>query len=280
MANGHKRVFDCVVSVLRPKQILGTRAINTRVSYVVQMQWDALPACRANVQRSRARAAAARGDVSGVETFLQRTPEGVDVYDWGINGVSTAVPFDRIMWRCALAHALRQRKQYAAAAKQLGIALRDEFTSWTARGVESRRVNEPSVYAMYCANRADAAIAALRQRSDASGATRAQFAAYAALVAGTAHVLQPALFTQNRTWEALGLCYEAHAATALKDDKVGHAAALLQEAAKFFALTQLPEPRNLSHVLDRNMILHEPQELPAPRADLIRPRTLGAFFAA
>lgn len=107
-------------------------------------------------ERVQAWRAVQQGIVADVESFLQQQPPESRLYEWTVDAASTlpaasaAVPFDRLMWREALAAQLAVDGRYRHAAEQLKKALH-ELSLWPARGVEIAHVaNEPRVYARYC----------------------------------------------------------------------------------------------------------------------------------
>lgn len=199
-----------------------------------------------------------RGHVEDVEAFLHSEAPESRLFEWSV-GASAAVPFDRLMWREALAAQLAADGRYRVAAEQLKKALQ-ELAVWPARGAEVAAVaHEPRVYARYCNYRARAALHAMREKGVNAG-----YASYAALCAGVAHTLMPHVYDRELMREALAMCYTQHGTEArttgarvgalrLAVDKFGADRALLDAAQK------------------RNAILLQDEAEPAP----VAPRCIG-----
>lgn len=215
-------------------------------------------------------------DATAFAQFME-APPAAPPYAWDV-GASACVRFDRVMWRMAMAAALRDREDFFGAASQVRLALQ-EYDSWSCRGAETARAAaEPLVYAAYCSDRARAALGALRQ--DPTGCTdeHVAFASYAAVCAGTARNLLPEAVPASLVHAALGRCLELHA-LAQPEGAVGRALGAWRAARRNYALAQ--DDGDVSRADDairalerRNLVLMQAEIVP-DRAAFMRPRCIG-----
>lgn len=215
-------------------------------------------------ERVQAWRAVQQGNIADVERFLEQQPPESRLFEWTVDAASTspaasaAVPFDRLMWREALAAQLAVDGRHRHAAEQLKKALQ-ELSSWSARGVEIAHVaHEPRVYARYCHCRAKAALHAMEERGG-----NGEYASYAALCAGVAHALMPHVYSRETMRQALAMCYKQVSVDART---TGERVGALRLATRFGA-----DPALLDAACKRNAILLQPEVEPSA----VPPRCIG-----
>ena len=248
-----------------------------------------MPSAAQHALRERARAACGAARDESIVAYLDAYEPPRAVFDWGAAGAATAVPFDLVMWRCAAAAACRRAHQPAKAAKHLRRALTDVYPAWSHRGIETRLAagNEDRVYAMYCRDRARAALNALRRDGVRPSPAAEHLASYAAVMLKTAALL--GVDSARSDAEALGALSTAYTLRGLRErddgDRVGHAIGALRVAVDMADLSSQGGGSGDAHAAvalaeleQRNCILQE--SIVAPDAhSIIVPRTLGGGAA-
>ena len=210
------------------------------------------------------------GNVRPLHAYLKDERENRLVcYEWsGGAGASCAVPFDTVAWRYAASTKLNPGQ----GAAELRSAL-STLDTWKFRGAEVAHMSSPRVYARYCALRGRAAYDVVRKAQ--GNAAAGSVAAYAALMFGVAHVLEPSINSLDKMYNALGVCYAAHGERLLAlNEDLGAACGALREAQAMFDLGGTGMRARLGVALQRNAIRLQPEVAPDP-AKVVCPRTLG-----
>ena len=226
--------------------------------------------------RARARASVGGTRDDAIDAYLAAYKPAAGVFDWGpAAGASCAVPFDRVMWRCAAAACCRRAGCHARAAQHMRAALTNDFAGWTHRGVESRMASEPRAYALYCMDRGTAAMGVLCRPETKPSPSAMHLSSYAALMFKTASLL--GLDNDMRALQALGKVYSMYGYLAIDRQEIGRAVGSLRVAQQIAQVAGGTEP--LLHPAEcRNDVVQEDVVAPDSRA-LVVPRTLGGGAA-